>query len=219
MDSVCLRSYCVCNVLPLFGEELPKLTQVLHNACLLYIPTGALFGASIGSSMGSKSAIDRARKEEMERLGVTQDMLDAARDCGAELERSNEGLRAVRDSLQTQQSFARRLDRDATDLYERAKIAMAENKDEEARKLLLERQRDQDKFKQVLMQCAEEKKRLEKMEQNVKAIERRAMEVDSLLRRTVGAKAVQEIATTDMEGLSLTAEDPLLQKFRDLDID
>jgi phage shock protein A len=170
--------------------------------------------------MGSKSALDRARKEEMERLGVTQDMLDAARDCGAELERSNEGLRAVRDSLQTQQSFARRLDRDATDLYERAKIAMAQNKDEEARKLLLERQLDQDKFKKVLMQCAEEKKRLEKMEQNVKAIERRAMEVDSLLRRTVGAKAIQETAATDsMVGLSLTAEDPLIQKFRDLGID
>jgi hypothetical protein len=108
-----------------------------HKSCTDNIHTGALFGASIGSSMGSKSALDRARKEEMERLGVTQDMLDGARDCGAELERSNEGLRAVRDSLQTQQSFARRLDRDATGLHERAKIAMAENKDEEARKLLL----------------------------------------------------------------------------------
>jgi phage shock protein A len=190
-----------------------------RNSPVLRIYTGALFGASIGSSMGSKSAIDRARKEEMERLGVTQDMLDAARDCGAELERSNAGLRAVRDSLQTQQSFARRLDRDANDLYERAKIAMAQSNDEEARKLLLERQRDQDKFKQVLMQCAEEKKRLEKMEQNIKAIERRAMEVDSLLRRTVGAKAIQDTANTDMVGLSLTAEDPLVQKFRDLGID
>jgi hypothetical protein len=72
------------------------------------------------------------------------------------------------------------------------------------------------------MQCAEEKKRLEKMEQNVKAIERRAMEVDSLLRRTVGAKAIQETAATDsMVGISfsLTAEAPLTQKFRDLGID
>jgi hypothetical protein len=68
-------------------------------------------------------------------------------------ERSIAGLRAVRDSSQTQQSFVRRLDRDANDLYDRAKIAMAQNSDEEARKLLLERQRDQDKFKQVLMQC------------------------------------------------------------------
>jgi phage shock protein A len=208
-------SYCACVLLPLFWRTLKT-----HESCTDNVHTGALFGASIGSSMGSKSALDRARKEEMERLGVTQDMLDAARDCGAELEQSNEGLRAVRDSLQTQQSFARRLDRDATDLYERAKIAMAENRDEEARKLLLERQLDQDKFKKVLMQCAEEKKRLEKMEENVKAIERRAMEVDSLLRRTVGAKAIQETAATDsMVGLSLTAEDPLIQKFRDLGID
>jgi phage shock protein A len=190
-----------------------------RNSQVLCVPTGALFGASIGSSMGSKSAIDKARKEEMERLGVSQDMLDAARDCGAELERSNAGLQAVRDSLQTQQSFARRLDRDANDLYERAKIAMADGKEEEARKLLFERNQDQDKFKKVLMQCAEEKKRLEQMEKNVKAIERRAMEVDSLLRRTLGAKAVQEIATTDISGISLTMEDPLLQKFRDLDID
>jgi phage shock protein A len=184
-----------------------------------YIPTGALFGASLGSNFGGKNAIDRARKEEMDRLGVTQGMLDAAKDCGEALERSNEGLRAVRDSLQTQQSFARRLDRDANDLYDRAKLAMSQNYEEEARKLLLERNRIQDKFKPVLLQCAEEKKRLEKMEQNVAAIERRAMEVDSLLRRTLGAKAMQDTATGTDFGLSLATEDPLLQKFRDLGMD
>jgi len=187
---------------------------------LLGGPFGALFGASIGSNMGAKSALGRARQEEMDRLGVTQDMLDSAKECGVLLERSNEGLRAVRDSLQTQQSFARRLDRDASELYERAKVAMAESNEEEARKLLMLRQRDQDKLKQVLIQCAEEKKRLEAMESNIKAIESRAMEVDSLLRRTVGAKAILDTAASSSDvGLSLSTADPLLQKFRDLGID
>jgi hypothetical protein len=55
--------------------------------------------------------------------------------------------------------------------------------------------------KVLILECAEEQ--VEPMEQKVKAIERRAMEVDSSLRQTVAAKAIQDTA--------LTAEDPLLQ--------
>ena len=53
------------------------------------------------------------------------------------------------------------------------------------------------------------------MESNVESIKRRALEVESLLQRTVGAKARQDSFTD----LSLSVEDPLLQKFRDLGID
>jgi len=38
--------------------------------------------------------------------------------------------------------------------------------------------------------CADEKQRLEKMESNVSALEDRAMKVNALLRRAVGAKTM-----------------------------
>eukprot|EP00559_Dactyliosolen_fragilissimus_P003290 CAMPEP_0184872806 /NCGR_PEP_ID=MMETSP0580-20130426/41494_1 /TAXON_ID=1118495 /ORGANISM="Dactyliosolen fragilissimus" /LENGTH=103 /DNA_ID=CAMNT_0027375649 /DNA_START=268 /DNA_END=579 /DNA_ORIENTATION=+ len=43
-------------------------------------PFGALFGASIGSSLGAKNAISKAKKEELERMGITEDMLQSARE-------------------------------------------------------------------------------------------------------------------------------------------
>lgn len=178
--------------------------------------SGLLFGSQIGANIGAKNALNKARQEEMERLGITQEMLDSAEQVGIALEQATEGIRATQASLETQRSFARRLERDANELYEKAKIAMAAGKEDEARRYLLARNDDQDKLKKVLKLCVEEKERLEKMQQNVAAIEKRALEIESLLQRSVGAKARQ---STAFEDLSLSAEDPLLQKFRDLGID
>jgi hypothetical protein len=170
----------------------------------------------MGANFGSKSAMDRARKEEMNRLGVTQEMLDAAQECGLALQQSIEGLEATKASLETQQSLARRLDGDATELYDKAKEAMASQNEEAARTYLFQRTDTLVKLKKVLTQCAEEKRRFQIMEENVKAIEQRAMEVESLLQRTVGAKVRQDASFSD---LSLSVEDPLLKKFRDMGID
>lgn len=187
-----------------------------HSERLSIIPTGALFGASIGANFGAESAMERARKEEMERLGVTDEMLQSARDVGLALDRSLEGLKATRESLETQQQIARRLDAKAEELYDKAKSALASSDDEGAKKYLFERNSVQEKLKRVLTQCAEEKRRYEKMESNVAILEEKAMEVNTLLQRTIGAKAVVDSSNL---GLSLQREDPLLQKFRDLGID
>jgi len=174
-----------------------------------------LFGAQLGANVGARNAVDRARKDEMERLGITQEMLDAAEECGLALEQSMEGLKATQASLDTNQALARRLDRDTNELYKKAKEAMAANDEEIARKYLLQRTNDQEKLKKILMLCADDKKRLEQMKENVAAIEKRALEVEALLQRTVGAKARQD-STID---LSVPVEDPLMAKFRDLGID
>jgi len=178
-------------------------------------PFGALFGASIGSNLGARNAMDRAKREEMERMGLTQDMIDTANDVGLALERSNEGLKAVQESLETQQRFARRLDADVTDLYERAQKAIADSDEDLARKLLLQRTEVQEKLKKALMNCAEEKKRLGKMTENVAQLKRRALEVESLMSRSVSSSALKDSSTN----LSLPVEDPLLKKFKDLGID
>ncbi len=177
---------------------------------------GALFGAQLGASVGSQRAVDRARKEEMERMGITPDMLQMAEECGVALERAIEGLKASRDSLQTQQSLARRFDEKAKELYQKATTALASNDESQARQLLFERTRIQEKLKEVLKSCADERKRVEIMEQNVEAIEQRAMEVEALLNRSISAKAVQDNFSSDF---ALSREDPLLQKFRDLGLD
>ena len=177
--------------------------------------TGALFGAQIGANIGSKNALTRARKDEMERLGVNQDMLDAAQECGLALKESMEGLKAAQASLETQQSLARILDRDASELYERAKEKLTSGDEEAARTYLMRRNENLDKLKKVLQLCAEERKRTEMMEKNVEAIKLRALEVEALLQRTVGAKTRQD----SFADFSLDVEDPLIKKFRDMGID
>ena len=159
-----------------------------------------------------------AKKSEMERLGISQDMLDMAQDVGVSLEKSIEGMKAVRNSLETQQKLARLLDAESSNLYNKAKESISDSNEELARKLLLERTNVQEKLKKVLINCTEEKGRLQKMEDNISQLERRALEIDMLLRRTVSAKSMQGIANLDL-GLSLRSEDPLLQKFKDLGID
>jgi hypothetical protein len=175
----------------------------------------ALFTIHSQANFGSKNAALKARQEEMARLGVTQDMLDAAQDVGVALQQSTEGLEATKDSLQTHQSLARILDRDAEDLYAKAKEKLTSGEEESARILLLKRTDVQEKLKKILKLCVEEKRRVKTMEQNVQTIQQRALEVEALLNRTVGAKARQE----SFADFSLEREDPLLKKFRDMGID
>uniref|UniRef100_A0A7S3L6C3 Uncharacterized protein n=1 Tax=Amphora coffeiformis TaxID=265554 RepID=A0A7S3L6C3_9STRA len=183
---------------------------------LLGGPFGALFGASVGSSFGSKNAVDRARQEEMKRLGLSQDMLDSAEEVGLALEKCMQGLKQVQESLETQQRLARRLDADAEELYEKAKAAMTDSKEEDARKYLMERERVRDRLKEVLSNCVTAKAQVAKMETNAAELDRRAMEIEILLQRTIGASAMRN--TEDL-GLSLNDSDPLLRKFKDMGID
>jgi len=155
-------------------------------------------------------AFDRARKEEMARMGVTEDMLQMARDSGAALERAIEGLKVTRSSYETQRSFARNVEENANQVYNRAKMAVAASQDDEAKRFLLEHRRLKDKLKKALVACVEEKQRLEVMERNVDTLEQRAREVESLLNQAVGAKARSD------SRLALSEEDPLLRAFRDL---
>ena len=183
---------------------------------LVFGPFGALFGAQIGANMGSRRAFDSEKQKEMEKLGISKDMLKMAEEVGVALERAIDGLKVTRGSLETQQSFARRLDAQQDQLYEQAKTALEGGEEERARDLLMQRKDTEEKLKKALMGCAEERKRLAQMESNVLALEERAMEVERMLKRSVGATALQG---SSMDKLALESEDPLLQKFRDMGID
>lgn len=182
---------------------------------LLGGPFGALFGAQIGASFGAASQLDKAREEEMKRKGLSPEMLDQATEIGAALRQAVEGLRATQDSVDTSQRLAKNLDGQEKAIYENAKSAIASGDEAGARTLLLERESVKDKLLKVLKSMAEDRKRLEIMENNVEALETRALEIESLLKRSVGAASLKD--SSDMNvGLSLEPEDPLLKKFRDL---
>lgn len=180
---------------------------------LLGGPFGALFGAQMGASFGAASQLDKARREEMKRKGLNPEMLDQATEVGVALEQAVEGLRATQESFDTSQRLAKSLDRQDKSIYERAKSAIASGDETGARTLLLERESVKEKLLKVLKSMAEDRKRLAIMENNVEALETRGLEIESLLRRSMGAAALQD--SSDM-GFSLEAEDPLLKKFRDL---
>jgi len=55
-------------------------------------PFGALFGAQIGATFGAKRASNEVQKKEMERMGLTPEMVEMAQEVGAALERGLEGL-------------------------------------------------------------------------------------------------------------------------------
>ena len=169
--------------------------------------------AQIGASFGAASQLEKARKEELQRKGLTPEMLEQANEVGLALQQAIEGLRATQDSVDTSQRLAKALDTQQESIYDKAKTAMASNDEELARKLLLERTRIKEKLLKVLQSLTEEKKRLEMMKSNVESLETRGLEIESLLRRSVGASSLQSSADI---GLSLEREDPLLQKFRDL---
>ena len=108
--------------------------------------------------------------------------------------------------------------------YENAKIALGEGNEDRAKELLFKKSEIEGKLVKALKNCVEEKQRLTKMEENVRAIEERAIEMESILKRTVGAKALFDSSSSAMDadatsGFSLAKEDPLLQKFRDAGID
>jgi hypothetical protein len=184
-------------------------------------PFGAVFGASIGNRLGATNAVDKARKVEMEKMGITQEMLDQAKEMGMLLDRGFEGLRITEDSLRTQQNFAKRLEQDVDRTYSQAKAALGDGDEEKARDFLFKKTQIEEKLKKALMNCVEEKKRLSQMENNVRAIEERALEMESLLKRSVGAKTTMDtsIMTGSGTGFSLAPEDPLLKKFKDAGID
>lgn len=153
---------------------------------LLLGPFGAVFGASIGSNLGAKNALSNAKKQELERMGVTEEMLQSAKEIGASLDRGFEGLKVIQDSLQTQQAFASKLDSEVQQVYAKAKDALEAGDEDKARDLLFKRSQLQEKLKKTLQNCIDEKRRLSQMEDNVRALEERALEMESLLKRNIG---------------------------------
>ena len=185
---------------------------------LLLGPFGALWGASVGANFGSSRSYERAKKEELQRMGLNDDILEMASDVAMSLETSERGLNACQDSLRTLQQLATTQENRCQTLHAQAKdFLVVKNDEEAARSKLLERTQLQDKLKQTLIKCAQEKKRVEQMRDNVDKLKERAAEIQALVSRTVSAKTTSN-TNINTSSLSLSNEDPLLAKFKDAGI-
>ena len=121
-------------------------------------------------------------------MGVTEEMLQTVREMGIALERGVEGSQATHDALRTQQGFIKRLERVCEDV----KRALGDGNEERAKDVLFQKSEIEDKMKKTMMNCVEEKGRLNKMEENMRDLGERAIEFESLLKRNVGAKAFMD---------------------------
>ena len=157
--------------------------------------------------------MDQARQKEMQKMGLTPEMLEAAKEIGVTLENSIQGLQACQDSLRTLQNLALNLEKKDEQLYKKAQECLMGGDENRAREYLLERNSVQAKVVSTLRSAAAERNRLEQMESNVEALKERAQEMERLMSRSVGAKSLQD------SSFRLQQEDPLLQKFRDAGIE
>jgi len=191
---------------------------------VLFGPLGVLLGASVGANVGKKRSTEESRRKEMERLGITQDMVDSAQEISVNWQRAKEAHNASQDSLRAQQSLAQRLEVEVQELQEEAKKSVVQGDEDRARTLLLRKKQKMDRWKEILVKCSEEKERVDRMEQNIQILEQRAREVDALIRRSISAKALQNTSNAKFlldesvdEFSSSSFEDPLLRKFRELE--
>uniref|UniRef100_A0A7S1B503 Glycine zipper domain-containing protein n=1 Tax=Corethron hystrix TaxID=216773 RepID=A0A7S1B503_9STRA len=184
-------------------------------------PFGALWGASIGNAMGRNSAVEKDKKDQMKKMGITEEMERMAENTARDLEDSKLGLEACRSSAESQRSLAKRLDEEQERLQGQARLALKNGNEPQARKILLERETVRDRLKAALGRLVVENQRMKEMETNLNRFEERALEVDSLIRRNVAANVAKKAGRDDDGdfdcGLGLPREDPLLEKFRDLE--
>jgi hypothetical protein len=176
-------------------------------------PFGALFGAQLGARLGAQKAMDRAREAELQRLGITNDMLEAAKEIGFALEQSAQSLIACQKSIESQQEYVRILEQNMESTTEKAKLEIMNGNEEKARLLLMEKQQMKDKMMKALKACVEEKNRQRQLEMSIATLEKRALETEAEMREIVAVTTVNEI------GSSPSNDDPLLKRFQDLGID
>lgn len=186
---------------------------------LLLGPFGALFGAQLGASAGQRANLDAAVTRELRSKGLTKDMLRAAEEVALDLKRAEEAEGLVRDALRSFQELARRLDGEQTSLTDKAKVMLTMGDDEGAKDALLRRERAKENLVNALKGAAGEMERLKKMEDNVAAMQIRAVEVENSIKKIAAESLVDGLdgEVGGLGGLKLEQSDPLLDKFKALE--
>lgn len=172
---------------------------------LLLGPFGAIFGANLGSEWGR----GRGSSEE---LDVDEEIVQLARSAGRELADAMQSRSQV---IEVKESLARkvlRLEDEVEELTEKAKQAIEADDEDAARSFLEKKYPIQQSLESSKTELQRALQRVSIVEENVKKLEKQALEVSSLLERAQQATGAQRTALK-AEASAFSVKDPLLDRF------
>uniref|UniRef100_A0A7S0JI77 Glycine zipper domain-containing protein n=1 Tax=Calcidiscus leptoporus TaxID=127549 RepID=A0A7S0JI77_9EUKA len=180
---------------------------------LLAGPFGAIWGSQIGGSIGAAKGEERANEERLERMGLSRDMRATAAACAAELAEAEEGLKLAQNSLESARAVERNLEASASESYAAAQVALQAGDEAAAREHLVMRQQTNGRKSAAQIETYEAVERCARMRSAIDALGERAAQMEALMSRAVAGTTASRAGWPD----ALELEDPLLQKFKDLE--
>ena len=172
---------------------------------LLLGPFGAIFGANLGSEWGR----GRGTSEE---LDVDEEIVQLAQSAGRELA---DAIQSRSQVLEIKENLARkvlRLEDEVEELTQKARRAIEADDEDEARSFLEKKYPIQQALESSKSELERALQRVIIVEDNVKKLEKQALEVSSLLERAQQATGAQRTALK-AEASAFSVKDPLLDRF------
>ena len=185
---------------------------------LLAGPFGALWGAQIGGAVGANNRAKREQTEALDAMGLSEDVLQAAKAVAMELEEAEASLSIVRGAEDSQRALIKMHERASEEAYAAAEVALRSGDEAAARSLLEQRQSSKAKQAVAEADLAAATRRVADMQANVAAIAERAAAVEQKIAGTVAsARDATKRGGAPRGGDSLDLEDPLERRFRELE--
>lgn len=184
---------------------------------LLAGPFGAFWGAQLGSSAGTNARAKREQEEQMDRMGLTKEVLEAAQLVAAELAEAEQSLGLVQEAERSQAALVQRLDETMQDMYASAQKALQADDEDGARDILTQRQGVRAKKEAAELELREASKRVAIMQTSVTELAGRATQVEQMMSRSVASRSEINSGSASQPRTASQIYDPLEEKFRDLE--
>lgn len=178
-------------------------------------PFGAIWGASLGSNIGQSREAKVQEQQRLERMGLTPEVLKAASAVAADLREVEAGLQLTEQSLRSAELLQASVSGQADAAYAAAEQCLRDGDEAGARAKLLEKREITAKLDIAKLEVAQARERRDSMASSVEALQARAREVETIMSRSVTAST--EVRTADYGAGMAPPEDPLLQRFKDLE--
>lgn len=192
------------------GEKGNSVRNAVGGAVLggLFLgPVGAVFGAALGSRVGRDEAADRAA---VERMGLDEEMVSLAQTVARELADAVDSRNRVSGAKDDLAARTVKLEEEVEYLGLKAMAALEAGDEVEARRLLEGKIASQEKLDSLKAELSKALQRLSALDDSVQRLERRALQIQSLLQRAQAASGSERMALkNEASRLSLSeANDP-----------
>lgn len=138
-------------------------------------------------------------------MGISQDMREMAASCATEIVEAEKGLEIALASLRSAEFVERNLESSANESYRAALAALRSGDDEQAKEHLVQRQEANSQLTRARINTLEAESRVTSLRSSIRALEEQAAKVEALMSRAASVRLTED-----------AIEDPLIQKFRDL---